>query len=299
MSIVLILLPLATKAHECQSEHDPRRSLINRDDIINNKFALIGDSVFCSYYVNNDRDAIWNKFESITGCKIFPGALDGAKKGDLVNAAKYISVEMPANSTIFIDIIPTRCVSDESDVKNNYDQQFASLFQKEDSIFYSHVRYLDVNYLDFMARFLSKRKSDLDVKEQYNRRWNINGDFALNRYKGFENTKINTTSIDNMKFISDINEIVSKKKIREVFVLTPLNKKEIFTYSDKNDADRIYEKLNKLHSETLKYLHSMNAPYIDLFNAVPDGCFADLVHTNACGDEIIAKALADYASNAK
>jgi len=40
----------------------------------------------------------------------------------------------------------------------------------------------------------------------------------------------------------------------------------------------------------------INVSYTDLFEAVPDSCFADLLHTNACGNEIIARSLADYVS---
>lgn len=290
LTVAIVLFPIATKVHNFQTKYEPRSSLIHRDDIKTHHYALLGDSVFCSFYVNRDTDTIWNKFEKFTQSKMFPGALNGARRGDIVNAAKYVSQLLPAYATVFINIIPTSLIVIEKD-QNNYDLKFADLFKKESFTAYKYISYFDVDYLRYASNVISGRKSDL----QYDRRWNIDGDFALNRYRNFGN-QINKTSRENLIFIKEVNVLFRNKNINVVFVLTPLNDKLIYAYSKEVEADRICKKLNELRSETLKYLNDINVKYIDLSDAVPDHCFADLVHTNACGDEIIAQSLADYVS---
>jgi len=78
----------------------------------------------------------------------------------------------------------------------------------------------------------------------------------------------------------------------------PLNKTQIYAYSDKKQADLIYYKLKDLNEQIKIYFNEIGASYIDLFEAVPGACFADLIHTNVRGDEIIARSLADYALKA-
>lgn len=296
-SIVLMLLPLATKVHDYKSKYEPRRSLVNRVDMKGYLYALIGDSVFCSYYVNNDIDTIWKKFESITGHKMYPGALDGSKNSDLVNAAKYISKKMPAYSTVFINIHPLKFILMDQDRKNNYGRQFADLFQEHDFAIYKYLNYLDVNYMDYIQKSLHNTKYELDTKVHYNRVWNIDGDFANKRYLAFLAEKHRpVVSDENLKILSEINQILRENKINAIFILTPLNKDQIYTYSGIPQADNLYFKLNEIHDTTRKYLSKINALSIDLFESMPADCFADLIHTNACGDEIIAKHLADYKS---
>jgi hypothetical protein len=92
--LALILLPWSILIHGVQEKSEPQSSLLHRINTRGYSFASIGDSIFCSYYVNNDNDTIWNKFYLITGKKCFPGSLDGATIGDIVDAAKYISYRL-------------------------------------------------------------------------------------------------------------------------------------------------------------------------------------------------------------
>jgi hypothetical protein len=296
--LFLTLLLLFIKIYEIQRQYEQRSYLLNRVNTEGYKFALIGDSVFCSYYVNDDKDTIWNKFESITGNKCYPGALNASKNGDLINAARYISSLMPANSTIFMDIMPTRFIGKDKSETNIYEHQFRCLLESQKySNSYNYLKYMDLDYVKYIQKILHNIKTDRVPGEHYDRRWNADGDFALNRYKKFIDADINMLSKENMRFIYTINDIFIKNKMKAVFVLTALNKKQIYTYSGKDEADQIYSKLNRLHEMTKIYLNSVHFSYIDLFEAVPDYCFADLVHTNACGDKIIASSMADYALN--
>jgi hypothetical protein len=294
ISVILLLLPFAIKVHEYEEKYEPRSSLLNISDMHGYQFALIGDSAFSSNYVNDDSDTIWNKFESFSGVKMFPGALDGARKGDIVNAAKYIAQKLPANSTVFIDIIPTRFIVSEQSARNNYDLQFTDLFQEDKFIIYKYLHYLDVKCLTYVPKLLSGKKSGLNDRFSYNRQWNIDEDFAKNRYMAVLQQTAQFASYENMQILNELSGILGIKKINAVFVLTPLNKQEIYMYSEVAKADQYYCRLKEIHDLTLKHLLNISALTIDLFEKVPANCFSDLMHTNACGDEIIAKTLADY-----
>jgi hypothetical protein len=266
-------------------------------------FALLGDSAFASFYVNNDNDSIWQKFESYTEKKCFPGAINGAKEADIINAVKYITYKMPANSTVFIDILPNRFTMHTRFETGNYESEFAEVLIKEKFKILKYYDYLNLNYLEYLNRINQGKKTDR-LSNGYNRIWSIDGDYAKNTYNLFvdefskvESDQSNKIASEEIKpFFDEINSILRKTKINVVFVLMPLNKTQIYTYSDKKQADLIYFTLKDDNEKIKIYLNKSNASYIDLFAAIPDSCFADLFHTNAGGDEIIARSLADYVS---
>lgn len=301
-SLALLLLPLAVKIHDYEKKYKPRSAIFNKD-IDGYSYALVGDSLFCSYYVNDDSDAIWNKFESFTGKKMFPGAIDSVANPDFVAIAEYIAYKMPAHSTVFIDILPTRFITHGRFEKGNYEYEFAELWKKEKFVIYKYLRYWDLDYGKYVCDFIDGKKTDRSHGASYNRIWNIDGDFAKRRYKALNTAMINKADTEiplhnENYYLAEINRVFHEKKIYAIFVLMPLNKKEIYTYSEKTQANRIYYEIEECYKQTKVYLKEISAEYIDLMDAVPENCFADLFHTNACGDEIIAKALADYVSRA-
>ena len=101
-------------------------------------------------------------------------------------------------------------------------------------------------------------------------------------------------SEEDMSLLGQIKEVFTTKKSEVVFVLTPVNRELIYAYSEFSQAEAVYGQLKKANGRALRYLNRIDAPVINLFDAVPAVCFADLTHTNACGDEIIARSLAAY-----
>jgi hypothetical protein len=303
-SIAFLLLPFALQIHDFQAKNEPRSSIFTTVDMSGYPFALLGGSAFCSYYVNSDNDSIWKKFESFTGQKCFPGALNGANQADLISAAKCMTYKMPANSTVFIDILPSRFATHARFEKGNHESEFADVLKKEKFAILKYFGYLNLNYLRYLERISRGNKTDRDSYIYYNRIWNVDGDFAKERFSLFVDGfgKVGSDQLSKIEseeikpFFDEINSIFCKTKISVVFVLMPLNKTQIYTYSDHKQADLIYFELKDINNKIKTYLEKINASYIDLFEAVPDSCFADLVHTNVCGDEIIARSLADYVS---
>jgi hypothetical protein len=301
-SIALLLLPLAIKIHDFQKKYEPRSALFYQDGISIYDFGLLGDSVFCSLYVDNDNDTIWKKFESLTGKKCFPGAVDNLSNVDFINAAKYSAHKMPSFSTIFIDILATRFTMRDTPKNGYHGSEFDDVWLKEKYVIYKYIGYLNVDYLKYLKLIISGKRTDR-FKDAYYRIWDVDGNLAKIRYNGFVNQfnkdrrdQVNKKSAPEVNYLlfDEVNDIFRNAKIKAVFVLMPFNKSLIYAYSDKKQADQIYFKLNKTYETTKAHLNEIKASYIDLSGAFSDNCFVDLYHPNAKGDEIIARSLADY-----
>ena len=297
---MLLLILLAVRIHEFQVKYEPRTSLFRKVDLTGYSFALVGDSTLCSLHVNNDKDSIWNKFESITKKKCFPGAVSGITNVDFINAARRIAMKMPAYSTVFIDVLPHRFIMNRRSEKGKYDAQFADVLKQEQSVIWNWLYYLKLDYVTELKHILRGKKTDRDG-DNYNRVWNIDGNVAREKYEAFIRgfnkglAPVDDLIVEEVKpFINEISSIFLGAKIKPVFIIMPLNKTEIYSYSDKIQADIIYNTLKEIKVRIEMHLGDRNLLYMDLFEAVPDKCFADLLHTNTCGDEILVKNLADF-----
>jgi hypothetical protein len=247
--------------------------------------------------VNKESDSIWNKFEALTGKKMFPGALNAAKQDDLVLASKYAALKMPPKSTVFINIHPTKFFLKK--LPGNYDKKFTELFLGENWIIYKTVNffnidYLESNFLGYVAKNLSGKRYDTNREVRNFKQWNIDREFALERYNMFLSAELNNNFDNDVKILSTISDIFTSKNIKPIFVLTSLNIDEIHTFSSNDKAKEIISRIMVVHKRTVLYLKQIGTSYIDLYGYIPTNCFADLIHTNACGDEIVAKSLAKY-----
>lgn len=292
--VVLLLLPLAMAIHDHREKYETRSSLLYRRDLADYSFALLGDSVFNSRYVDNDSDTIWNKFTSFTGIKCFPGSLYAATLADLVNAAKYLALKMPHGSTVFIDLMPLKFLGTEENHSGLFGSMLSDRLLEEKYPLYRVYTYLNLDYLKYFSdRFHGETEMNRSVYR--NRTWNIDGappemeHFRKNFVRNYKGALLR-----DMQPLREIDNVLKEKGLHPVFVVTPINKEMMESSPDRRGAAAIYEKVLAARGATRRYLDSMNAVYLDLFDAVPATCFSDLVHTNACGDEIIARALARY-----
>jgi hypothetical protein len=292
LSLLLVMGPVARLIHDFQLKNEPRMSILNGVDATRFHYALIGDSVFCSNYVTDEKDSLWKKFETVTGQPMFPGALSGSGGSDLVNSARYLSTRLPAGSKVFVDLNPLRFLLLDRNRVYNHEQEFADLQRGERWPLYRYYRYLNVNYLSYLPRFVKRNKRELDIKENFDRRWNVDGDYARRRYLAILHQEHQMPSEDDLQITDTIRGIFAGKGIDTVFVLTPLNKKMLYAYSDAAAADALYGQIVAIKRQTRDHLRQIAAPVVDVFESVPADCFADLVHTNACGDDLIARSLA-------
>jgi hypothetical protein len=290
----LLLLPLARAIHDHREKYEPRSSLLYRGDLGDYSFAILGDSVFNSRYVDKDSDAIWNKFTSFTGIKCFPGSLYAATLADLVNAAKYLSLKMPRGSTVFIDVLPLKFLGSGNDHSELFGSMLSDRLLEEKYPLYRIYTYLNLDYLKYFSDRIHG-EAEMNRSVYHNRTWNVDGAPAdMEHFKNNFVRNYKDALLEDMQPLREIDSVLKEKGLRPVFVVTPINKEMMESCPDRRGAAAIYEKVLAARGATRRYLDSMDAAYLDLFDAIPATCFSDLVHTNACGDEIIAKSLARY-----
>ena len=205
LPVALLFFLFAVRIHDFQARYEPRTAILHIDDMTGYSYAIIGDSSFCSYFVNKEDDTIWKKFETFTGRKCFPGALDNISNGDFVNIARYIAYKIPAHSTVFIDIEMVRFITHDRFEKNHYDCQFADLFKKEKYLIYRYFNYLNQDYLVYAPKLMKGDKSDRDPSVHYDRTWNVDGDFAKDRYRNFISSSDKIASGENISFLKEID----------------------------------------------------------------------------------------------
>ncbi|WP_160295294.1 hypothetical protein [Geobacter sp. OR-1] len=291
---------------------DPRKKMIWDGKYDGSKYVIMGDSEFCSYYVNSPEKTIWAILETAVNQKVYPGALDACKPPDLLTQGDIIASSWPSGSTIFVNIVPTRFAYSKlpEPEAGNYDYAFRRIkLQKRDQRFNLKCLKNVLNYYigetSFFFRNETALKSSVDAIHKQpvffnkgihcNRAWATELDeFALKRYEKFENNVVMTKGHKSFDWISKLNEIMSIKGIKLVVVITPLNKPLINKFAKVKSADSILHYFNYLHDATINYLVSNNIEYIDLYSAVDENSFADMIHTNERGEELIAKSLTKW-----
>jgi hypothetical protein len=285
-----------------QALSDPRKFLFVQKDFSNFNYAIMGDSVFCSYRVDSIDDTMWKKFEKMTGQQCFPAALNGATIADMVDESKYLATRMSEGSTVFVGLIPSRFVGKGIVRHRNYFNDFEQLRSNGNASSFkvASTKLIDFIFSDFLLyrepysleKFLRKKKGTFDIGHVV---WSrAKSDHANKHYRIFvENQKRLKTYIDYVA-LEQILENFNTNSIHVVFVLSGLNHGLINEFSDQAEATELIAKFRNARDSLVDYFDRSNSDYIDLFDSIKSECFADLVHLNTCGDEATAQAFADY-----
>jgi len=290
-----------------QSVNDPRKFLFAQKDFSSFNYAIIGDSVFCSYYVDSDKETMWAQFEQLTGKRCFPAALNGATIADMTDAAEYLARRLPPGSTVFVGLIPSRFVGKGIVRHRNYFNDFDQLKKSSSASFFK--RTLD-DFIDFafqgfllyrepysLETFMRKKKGTFDTgyKTWDKAAWQK----ANQQYRTFvESQKKVETYIDTVA-LTDIRESLAARGITAVFVLSALNQGLIREFSSPEEAMEFIDKFSRTKNDLVAYFDRSGVEYIDLFDRIDSDCFVDMVHLNTCGDAVMAQAFADYVSSVK
>jgi hypothetical protein len=144
------------------------------------------------------------------------------------------------------------------------------------------------------TRFAGPASPSPQREEERNRRWDVDGDFALNRFRRLEAALAAGTGKQHVPFswIRSLADVLGRRGIRPVFVLTPLNTPLVTRYSDGRTP--VEQVLTNSHDYVLAELRASGLEFVDLSRALPPECFADAIHTNSVGDDAMASALAGW-----
>jgi hypothetical protein len=277
---------------------DPRLRLLYAEDVGAHRVALLGTSAFSSHYVDREEQTVWRAVARETGLATFPGALNGARAGDMLAAARHLAARMPAGSVVFVETHPfNRWRRQEA----NYTTRFligGFLYDGAGAA----ERAWNVALHPLFAGLFRVRElvacfgpGPFFHRDAYrDRRWDRDGDFALRKYREIL-AALGSGEIPpevDVAVLREIHDILAGRGLRPVFVLTPLNTAEIDAYSPPAEAAAVRAFADRRHDTAVAFLAAHAFPAIDLYRAVPPEGFADLIHTNASGDALLAHALA-------
>jgi hypothetical protein len=297
--------------------HDPRKRLLWDPRYDGSSLVLLGDSAFSSHYVNAPEETLWARLAALSGRKVYPGALNGATPADLLMMASAVADRWPAGTVVFVNLVPTRLYQDTRaplQPDQRYQRELDGLtssgggsvawLKRADIALSETIRahmFLARNR-DAMQAFLSGRMMGREpestqyfqIDASYDRRWNVDGDFALKRYRGFEVTVAYNREklIVPLSWVLGLHATLARADLRPVFVLSPLNSALVHEYSRLGNI--VEQAIAHSHATLVRALRAHNLPFVDLSGALAPEQFADLNHSNGSGDATIAKALNEW-----
>jgi len=297
-----------------QALHNPRTRLLNPVPPQGYQIALAGDSTFTSCCVDAEAQTLWKQLEARTGRKVFPGALDGARALDIMQEAYYLSRVMPKGSVVLVDALPLRDWEDKGrtykfqldQLTGNYDPHEADWFlpSLEHAL---RIRLAPYNFSSLDLRNLphdvrtagDPAKLQAFLRENWttppsiNRVWSRDGDFARERFDKFMDSKRYEQDLNHFGNLARVVETLSRRGIKPVFVLTPFCSELIHAYGGSRD-ELLLGSLERYRVALCRFLVGQRFAFLDLNGKVPSEGFADCFHTNALGDAILARSIAEY-----
>ncbi|MDT8441706.1 MAG: hypothetical protein RQ723_08590 [Desulfuromonadales bacterium] len=291
------------------ANYDPRSAITCRNDVARYEYILLGDSAFCSYYVDAEGETLWRRLEAGTGKRVFPGALNAADSLDFLDQAYYVSLAARPGSTVLLNLIPTR---DFGEKERSHEKTFdlllgnnrwalAGTFLGEPYAVANIYKYrylyglYDSTAIKNFPEIFSRSKSYFKTRRYFDRTWNDGSPFARERYDKFLEVMNVGKIYDVVDYtgLEKIRKVLSSNNIRTIFVISPVNHELIEQWS----GDRLQDMQAFFETRTTKlknYLSLNNFEYIDLSRSVDSSGFADLTHTNAAGEMIVAGEIVKY-----
>jgi hypothetical protein len=298
---------------------DPRQRILWDFDYDGSPFVLIGDSVFCSGYVDSAGETLWARLAAREQAKVFPAALWGATPSDMVLVAKRVAALWPPGTTAFIDIHPLRLFGPHMTglpADSAYEDSLPPLTADDalasDPLAWADQRARLALFRQFFVvrnhRWISRYLRDLENGpggqryfqdgDKRNRVWSTSSDFALRHFRLIKRTLAEAPHDRDVPFgwIRSLNEALGRRGITAVFVLTPVNWSLVREYSPGSPPPDLKTVLVASHTYLVRELDRSGLAYIDMFDSLDSDSFADTIHSNTKGEEQTAQVLSDWLS---
>lgn len=306
LCLPLVLLYFAGYAIEHGTQwkavQNPRTAILWGGQYDGSKIVILGASTVNSARTHSDDQALWSRLAALSGQPVFPGSLDGAQTTDVLYQAKVVAKSWPAGTTVFVDVAPTKFVpktKTSTTDSGNWEGRFANLVQIDNPKHKPSV-YLS-NFLQPVASafflFRNLNETGIYLKSLVtgegwpglanNRAWTSDA-LAQQLYERFTQSLQGNYLEPRERYFLGVQSILGERGIRPVFVLTGLNKTLIRQYGQ-NGGQEMIAMFEKNRADLKAYLESQHLLYLDLTDAIPSVCYADMVHANACGDQAMAE----------
>jgi hypothetical protein len=284
---------------------DPRARILWDGAFDGTRIVLLGGSEFASIYVDSLSDTLWARLEAYTGQRVFPGALNGARPPDVLAAAVHVAREWPDGTTVFIGLAPTRFTvtrAEEPPTGN-----FAHIYFRRYGIDATNdgvLRRLHGQSYRWLLKpfFADRTRSALAnlVDKPHppgwmrHRVWFQERSVPQERLDFFERNLVMAAPPRPFDWVRQVKRQLEEAGMRPVFVLTPLNDALVRSFPSMHSADSILHHLRGTVAAVRMQLEESRAAVINLTDGFPAECFFDLVHVNTCGDDLMARRVAEW-----
>jgi len=206
---------------------------------------------------------------------------------------------------VFIDVGPTRFVVTrvEDPPMGNYPDVFLTQYGIDvdnDKVWRrlqgSLYRWLLKPFLAVRTRSaLANMVNRNDYRKPFgNFAWSKDREFAMARFAFFERNIVLGASPRPLGWLLEMKKQLEDAGMTPVFVLTPLNEALIRSFASLHTSDALLSYLGEITAAVRAYVEANRATFVDFTEGFPADCFSDLVHTNACGNDLIAARLAGW-----
>ena len=309
VSLAAILLGaeiLLTSMTSWRRYEDPRARILWEGAFDGTRLVLLGGSEFASLYVDSLSERLCVRLEAYSGQAVFPGALNGARLPDVLAAAIQVSREWPAGTTVVISLAPTGFV--ESRAEEPADGNFSAVYFRRYGIDTANDGYLHRLRGQIQRWVLRPFIADRTRSALANlvdrprppgwmrrRSWlEERAGVPKMRFEFFERNLVMGGPPRSFESLGRIQHQLEIAGMRSVFVLTPLNESLVRSFASVHAAAAILHRIRGTVAAVKTYLEARHALVIDLTDGFPAECFFDLVHLNTCGDDLMAKRLAEW-----
>jgi hypothetical protein len=290
---------------------DPRRRLLWEEDLSRWRVFLLGDSVFCSDFVDRPEEAVWARMSVLLNEDVFAGALNGATEEHIVEEARLVARAKGTQGGVgFLDVVAMRFVVSSEHVGGNtaaFDKALArryagrlrfpcTLAELETWLEYGCTRpfFLLRNREATEAVVRAAAHTPRYFRTGDNRVWSESGDFARERFERALKRKRASKTAPSLDWVLQACGAMRAAGMRPVVVVYPLNRPLLNEYLGEAEAAQLYGEVSRGRDAETARLRALGIDAIDLLDAVPSEGFADLDHTNTRGDGIVAEALSSW-----
>ena len=293
----LLFSALFAQAWDWRSWQDPRKRLLYEPVPCDSDIILLGDSIWISSYVKSEEDTLWKVLEKLTGKRVFNATLNGADPPEFLNAVKLLPNREKTGTVVFLDVVPTRFLPRTFDepAGGNYAEEFSNL--AGDNLMGRAFVFLRKPLLVFDTDIVMNcllRKTYFSIGDDRPRVWSKDSDFALKRFRTFERYIADADGLKRMDWITGLKIALDRKGYRLVIVITPVNQFLIKEYASNDQAEIYLTRIARAREALMRFLQENQIDYVDCSGDVDADGFADLIHTNARGDEKVAEKMAGY-----
>jgi len=270
--------------------------------------VLLGDSVFNSQIGGDPPATVWNRLSFYSDIEVFPATFSGARPTDILSGARWLTQQdLARGSVVFLDIHPMRLMLPPGPrggiyrkwawvaVRPEWDPTLEGV---ERWITYTWTRpFFLLTHPPVWEAFLHGALKPAPADAPPNEGAVFWGDRTDNNFKNLKKSaQENETRLipEYLQLYDRTQTVLREKGLRPVVVCTPFNRTLIEKYCAPEEAQALIALVDEARNRLIGHLDQKGFEYVDLTNALPSEAFADTIHPNAMGNDLLARAMFEW-----